>query len=105
METCNVANAKFMAESLLSHAREICRYAKAYCEPSYANLMLDEQYRLKFTRNVDRMIKEMSSLLLLAGNKGVDRFCNREQIEAYMDEARLAIAAPASTKQSAPLFN
>lgn len=104
METCNETDAKFMAESLLNHAKEICRYARTYFEPGFFNLLPDEK-RQKFIRTVERMIREMNSLMLLATFKGVHRFCNQEQIEAYMDEARLAITTPASVRQSAPILS
>ena len=105
MDICKEEDARFMAESLLSHAREICRYARAYCEPNAANLMIDEQQRAKFVCSVGRMVGEMGNLMLLAGRRGVSRFCNMEQIDAYMDEARRIVAVPAAVRQSAPLNN
>ena len=105
MDHCDEAEARFMSESLLGHAREICRYAKTYCAPSLANMMVEEKHREKFARTVERMITEMRSLMLMAGVKGVARFCNREQIEAYIDEARLAVSTPARVRQSAPFCN
>ncbi len=92
METCDEASAKFMGEALLSHAREIHRYAKTFCLPSLANQAIAEAHKRKFTRVVERMVNEMHALLLMAKYKGASRFCNREQIEAYMDGARAALA-------------
>ena len=106
METCDEASAKFMAESLLDHAKEIYRYAKTFCEPTLANQAIDENIRKKFHRTVERMINEMHALMLMAQYKGVSRYCNQEQIEAYMDEARQAIAhTVGALRQSEPMFN
>ena len=96
METCDEATAMFMGEALLSHAREIRRYAKTYCLPSPANQAIAEGPKRKFTRTVERMINEMHALMLMAKYKGASRFCNREQIDAYMEEARAAIAPVAA---------
>lgn len=92
MNTCDEDTAKFMGKSLLNHAREIHRYAKAYCEPSDANEYIDVGRRAKFTGHLERMLKEMYALMLMAKYKGVSRFCNREQIEAYINAAADVIA-------------
>lgn len=92
MNTCDEDTAKFMAKSLLNHAREIYRYAVTYCEPSAANEYIDIERRVKFTSHLERMLKEMYALMLMAKYKGVSRFCNREQIEAYMNSAADVIA-------------
>ncbi len=112
METCDEATAKFMGEALLSHAREIHRYAKTFCLPTLANQAVSEGNRRRFSRTVERMINEMHALMLMAKYKGASRFCNREQIDAYMDGARAAVApvaatvpVQAETGRSAPSFN
>ncbi len=110
MNTCDEKNAKFMGEALLNHAREICRYAKTYSGPIHPDRPSEERQKRKFVSTVDRMIREMGTLLLMANYKGVSRYCNREQIEAYIDEARLAsIMAPVpveeEAKQSAAQMN
>ena len=94
MNASNEAVAHQMSEALLGHAKEIHRYARTFCEPSQANLAIDEKQRRKFYRTVERMINEMHALLIMAKYKGVSRLCNREQIEAYMDEAQSAINDP-----------
>lgn len=99
------AIAQQMSEALLDHAKEIHRYARTFCEPSQANMALDEKHRRKFHNTVERMINEMHALLLMAKYKGVSRFCNCEQIEAYMEESRQCLANPAEFRQASPLFN
>jgi hypothetical protein len=96
---------QYMAQALLSHAKEIRRYARTFCEATSANQALDEGQKRKFAKTVDRMVNEMHALMLMAGYKGVAALCNREQIEAYMDEARLAISKPFEVRQSAAIFN
>ena len=105
METCDETTAKFMAESLLNHAKDIFRYAKTFCEPTQANHQLDEEQQRKFGRTVRRMLNEMYSLMLMAKFKGISRFCNEEQIEAYMNEAKKAITSAVVEKNSIPQFN
>ena len=97
MRTCDEATAKFMGQSLTKHARAIHNYALAYCAPTRDNDYIDEESRLGFARNLERMLKEMYALMLMAKYKGVNRFCNTEQIEAYMDAAAEVIAAPADS--------
>lgn len=105
MEACDETTAKVMSDALMKHAKEIQRYARTYCEPTLANLSVDAELRRKFTKTVARMLDGMQALMLLAKYKGVSRFCNVEQIEAYMDEARVAVNSPASVRQSATLLN
>ena len=98
---CDEPTAMFMSEALLSHAREIHRYARTYPEV-FASLPAEragDSVR-KFVRNVIRMVKEMHALMLMAGYKGVARFCNREQVEAYM-EASLEAIEQISARHSA----
>ncbi|MCC8166169.1 MAG: hypothetical protein LIQ31_08460 [Planctomycetes bacterium] len=92
MTHCDEDIAKNVSRSLLNHAREIYRYAKTYCQDS-AKDFLDENGRNKAVRHVDRMLKEMYALMLMARYRGVSRFCNKEQIEAYVDAAQ-AIVSP-----------
>ena len=92
METCDEPTAKFMGEALLNHAREIHRYARAFCLPTPANQAVSEGHKRRFFRTVERMINEMYALMLMARYKGISRFCNQEQIDAYMAEARAAIS-------------
>lgn len=91
MNTEKESTAQFMGEALLSHAREIHRYAKTFCPATGANQALGEENRRKFSRIVLRMINEMHALLLMAKYKGVSDSCNIEQIEAYMENARAAL--------------
>ena len=89
---CDEPTAMFMSEALLSHAREIHRYARTYPEV-FASLPAErarENIR-KYVKNVVRMVKEMHALMLMAGYKGVTRFCNREQVEAYMEASLEAV--------------
>lgn len=89
---CDESTAKFMSEALLNHAREIHRYAKTYPEV-FAGLSAERAREggKRFVKNVTRMVKEMHALMLMAGYKGVTRFCNREQVEAHMEAALAAI--------------
>ena len=96
MKTCNEDTAKFMGKSLLKHAREIHRYALTYCEMTVDNQYIDDKRRAKFVGSLENMIEEMYNLMLMAETKGVSRFCNNEQIEAYM-EAAAEIIEPAGT--------
>lgn len=94
MNACDEDTAKHMGKSLLKHAREIHRYATTYCEPNANNDYLDDKRRAKFTGNLERMIENMYGLMLLAKYKGVSRYCNREQIEAYMEAAADIVSVP-----------
>ena len=106
MKTCDEETAKFMSGALLDHAKEICRYAKAYREPIFPDANMDNPVRAKFMTTVERMVKEMHALLLMAEHKGISRYCNREQIEAYMEEARAVVKSViAGFKKSASQFN
>lgn len=90
---CDEATAKFMSEALLNHAREVSRYARTY--PEVFESLPVERARdsvAKFIKNVSRMIKEFQALMLMAKYKGVTRFCNREQIEAYVENASEIVA-------------
>ena len=87
MRYCDEDTAKYMGKSLLKHAKEVYNYALAYCAPTADNEYIDTESRVKFTMNLERMLKELYALMLMAKYKGVSRFCNREQIEAYMDAA------------------
>ncbi|MDR0361673.1 MAG: hypothetical protein LBJ46_03155 [Planctomycetota bacterium] len=91
---CDEPTAKFMSESLANHAREIRRYAHTYPE-ACAALPEAERERLMgaFVENVDRMVNEMYSLMLMARHRGISRYCNHEQIEAYMMDAYSVIEA------------
>ena len=40
----------------------------------------------------------MYALMLMARYKGVSRFCNREQIEAYMDAAADVVVTPSTER-------
>ncbi|MDR1519618.1 MAG: hypothetical protein LBU23_05670, partial [Planctomycetota bacterium] len=82
----------------MRHAREIHRYANAFCLPSPANLALTGRRRENFSGVVRRMIKDMRALLLLARHKGISRFCNLEQIEAYLEGAGAALETTASAE-------
>ncbi len=104
MEMCDEKTAKFMAESLLEHAQNIYRYAKTYSQPIYDDRQAESKLKSTFVKTVERMLKEMYALMLMAKYKGISRFCNREQIEAYMEEAEEIISAP-SLSQAEPLLN
>ena len=91
MEQCAEEDARIVSAGLMRHARDIYTYAATFCLPSSANLSVAENRQAKFHRTVRRMLKEMHSLLLLARYKGVSRFCNMEQIEAYMEAAGLIL--------------
>ena len=88
MKTCDESTAKNVGGSLLKHARAIHNYAMAYCRPTEENEYIDESSRAAFKANLARMLKEMDGLMLLANYRGVSRFCNKEQIEAYVECAR-----------------
>ncbi|MCD8350942.1 MAG: hypothetical protein LUC93_10075 [Planctomycetaceae bacterium] len=101
---CSEEKAIFMGSSLLKHAKEIYRYALAYCAESAANEWMDDESRALYRRNLDRMIKDMYALMLMARYKGVSRYCNREQIDAYVDAAYETIA-PQPVVDYAALWN
>ncbi len=104
MRYCDEETAKYMGKSLLKHAREIHNYALAYCVPTGDNEYIDTESRVKYTENLERMLKELYALMLMAKYKGVSRFCNREQIEAYMEAASdLLVPAQAEAQQYAML--
>ena len=90
---CDESTAQFMSEALLSHAREIHRYAKTY--PSVFESLPAENARqsiTKFVKTVSSMIKGMHALMLMAKYKGVTRFCNQEQVDAYIENASEIVA-------------
>jgi hypothetical protein len=96
MRHCDTETAEYMGKALLKHAREVHHYALAYCAPTEDNEYIDTGSRVKYTENLERMLKELYALMLMAKYKGVSRFTNREQIEAYM-EAASELLAPAQT--------
>ncbi len=104
MRYCDEDTAKYMGKSLLKHAREVRNYALAYCAPTGDNEYIDAESRVKYTENLERMLKELYALMLMAKYKGVSRFTNREQIEAYM-EAASELLAPAKTGQQLAMMN
>lgn len=104
MRYCDEDTAKYMGKSLLKHAREIYNYAVAYCAPTEENEYIDAASRIKFTENLERMLKELYALMLMAKYKGVSRFCNREQIEAYM-EAASGLLVPAQCAAPHAMLN
>ncbi|MDR1533492.1 MAG: hypothetical protein LBU64_00100 [Planctomycetota bacterium] len=91
MEMCDEIDARIMSKALTGHARDIYRYANAFCLPSAANQEVAEGHREKFSRIVRRMLDELQALLLLARYKGISRFCNLELIEAYAEGAESAM--------------
>ncbi len=93
--TCDQETAEFMSKALLDHAKEIRRYALTYKEAIFPNPAQDAGRKEKFAANVQRMISGMYSLMLMAKHKGITRFCNREQIEACMDQATEALGIEA----------
>ena len=97
MNTCDEDIAKQMGKSLLDHARDIHNYARCYCEKTACNDYLSSDDRARFIKNLERMLKDMYALMLLAKYKGVSRFCNREQIEAYIEAAADIMATPAES--------
>ncbi|MDR1613432.1 MAG: hypothetical protein LBT97_11730 [Planctomycetota bacterium] len=106
MTECDETTAKFMSESLMNHAREIRRYARSYPE---ACVDLPEARRKplmdKFIKNIDRMVNEMYALMLLARRRGVSRYCNHEQVEAYMMDAYAVLERLQSAKpEPVPAF-
>lgn len=104
MRYCDEDTAKFMGKSLLKHAKEIYNYAIAYCVPTADNEYIDAESRVKFTENLERMLKELYALMLMAKYKGVARFCNREQVEAYMDAAA-EVLSPAQNAPTHAMLN
>lgn len=106
METCDEATAKFMGEALLNHAREICRYARTYSAQTHPEPEREKFLRERYARNLTRMLKEMHALMLMAKYKGISRYCNCEQIEAYVEDACNFVPAEAHAfTQSAPQLN
>ncbi len=106
MRYCDEDTAKHMGRSLLKHAREVHHYALSYCAPTEANEYIDAASRVKYAENLERMLKELYALMLMAKYKGVSRFCNREQIEAYMEAAsELLVPARAEPSQAVALLN
>ena len=103
MEMCEDSKAKFMGTALLNHAKDIARYAKTYSEPFFPNIIPVDEQRDKFIKSVNRMIQEMHALLGMAQNKGIARYCNFEQIEAYIEEAVSIVECSASTGGNAKL--
>ncbi len=102
MQYCDEDTAKHMGKSLLRHARDIHNYAIAYCAPTEDNEYIDTASRVQYTENLERMLKELYALMLMAKYKGVSRFCNREQIEAYMEAAsELLVPAKVESRQFA----
>ncbi len=84
---CDESTALFISEALLGHAREVNRYVKSY--PSILETLPAETVRSTaktFLKNANRMFKELQALLLMASYKGVSRFCNNEQVDAYMED-------------------
>ncbi len=85
---CDESTAKFMSEALMSHAREVARYAKTF--PGVFESLPEEKARktvARYIKSVSRMLNELNALLLMARYKGVSRYCNQEQIEAHMESA------------------
>ncbi len=104
MRYCDEETAQYMGKSLLKHAREIHNYALAYCAPTEDNEYIDAESRVRYTENLERMLKELYALMLMAKYKGVSRFTNREQIEAYMEAASdLLVPAKVESQQFAML--
>jgi hypothetical protein len=104
-QLCDEDAAKFMSESLLDHARRIYRYAKTYSQPIHPDKVAEKKLKDVFFNNVERMIKEMYGLMYMARKRGIARFCNNEQIEAYMAEARALVSRPAYVSQASSLYN
>lgn len=102
IEICDEATAKFMSEALLSHAREICRYAVTYSKPLVPGAPNDPAQRERFVGRVERMQKEMYALMLMAKYKGISRYCNKEQVEAYMDETTAILESCGIEAQAMP---
>jgi hypothetical protein len=106
MERCAEEDAKAVSAGLTLHARNIYAYAATFCLPGSANMSVAEDRRAKFRRTVRRMLKEMRALLLLARYKGVSRFCNMEQIEAYMEASNSILKSPEDANPvDIPVFN
>ncbi len=99
MRYCDAETAEYMGKALLKHAREVHRYAVAYCAPTEDNAYIAPEARAKYAENLDRMLKELYALMLMAKYKGVSRFCNREQVEAYMESAA-ELLAPVQAEQT-----
>ncbi len=90
LTNCDEQTALNMSKALFDHAREVNRYARTY-PAVFASLKNKDKAResiKSFIKNVTRMIKEMTALMLMARYKGVSRFCNTEQIEAIMEETQ-----------------
>ena len=87
MELCDETDARALSRALTGHARDIHRYASAFCVHSQANREVSARQRKRFAGNVWRMVEGMRALLLLARYKGISRYCNLEQIEAWMEGA------------------
>jgi hypothetical protein len=98
MEQCAEEDAKTVSEGLMRHTKDIYAYAVAFCLPSSANVSVAESHKMNFRRTVRRMLRELHSLLLLARYKGVSRFCNMEQIEAYMEAVDSILKSRKSVK-------
>ena len=94
MELCDEIDAQALSRALTGHARDIHRYARSFCLASPANLEVSVRQRENFAANVGRMVEGMRSLLLLAKYKGISRYCNLEQIEAWMEGAAAALEEP-----------
>ena len=105
MNVCDEKTAVFMGQALLNQAKEICRYARIYPVEFRALPGREGRERhQRFVASVERMVKEMRALMLMARRGGILRFCNHEQIDGYIEEAEGILAhfgAPAKAEAMA----
>lgn len=89
MSQCDEATAKFLGESLLNLARQIRHYVHTYpVEFAARSDEAGKKWYNRFVATAKGLAEEMEALLLLTRRSDVAKFCNREQIEATIEDTR-----------------
>lgn len=97
--------AKYVAESLLDHARSVYKYTNSYCRDDEFNARFDDRTRSNFRTQANRLVENLYSMMLLTRYNGVGDVCNLEQIEAYYESAREILDIRHDVIDYAALFN
>ena len=90
---CDESTARFFAASLMRQAKDVREYARTYPAEFAARSDRDGRKWLQhFRKTANSLIEEVAALLLFTRRTPVWPHLNAEQIEAYVEDARAALA-------------
>ena len=105
MTQCDETTARFLAASLTRQAKDVREYARTYPAEFAARADKDgRKWLAHFRKTAKNLIEEVVALSLLTRRTPVWNHLNGELIEAYVEDARAAVAATDPVPTAIPAF-